>query len=216
MNTKLFAIKLPEKEKNAMEYISNSTNNTLSKLFYKPLQSAIYKNLGLILLHKIDLRSTIKVSQIPKNFFSEDEINNQSLPIIEDFVGLMLDKNIKNNFWTIFKNVSIHEKEFILQNLDLTDIATHIGKEYLARQGSFEELDLNLARKIFFNYMLLTYFNVTAIGSIQNLNNNWLTHQHQITSFQDQLINKYLTRFRDKKLEAIKVDEVVEVSEYID
>ena len=216
MNNKIFAIKLPENEKNAMEYISNSTNNTLSKLFHKPLQTAIYKNLGLLLLYKIDLRNTKKVPDMTQDIFNTDQFTDQSLPIIEDFIGLMLNKNLKTTFWAIFKSIPTNEKEFIFQNMNILEIAEHLGREYLAKQGDFNELDLNLARNIFFNYMLLTYFKITAVGSIQRLNNEWLNHQHQIRSFQSQLLAKYQSRFQDKKVEAIKVDEVVEVSEYIE
>jgi hypothetical protein len=216
MNTKLFAIKLPEEEKNAMEYISNSTNNTLSSIFYKPLQDAIYKNLGLILLYKIDLRSTSRVPDMTKDAFSSEDLINKSLPIIEDFIGLMLDKKMRIDFWSIFAEIETNEKDLIFQNVNLAEIADHLGKEYLAQQGDFKELDLNLARHIFFNYMLTVYFNITAVGSIQRLNNEWSTHKHKLKEFQNQLINKYLTRFRNKKVEAIKIDEALEVSEYIE
>ncbi len=216
MNTKLFAIKMPAKEKNAMEYISNSTNNTLSKLFYKSIQDAIYSKLGMILLYKIDLRNNSEITEGNIDLTSLNEQLGMTLPIIEDFIGLMLEKNLKTNFWSIFKDIPSNEKSLIFQNFNLTEIATHLGKEYLARHGDFEELDLNLARNIFFNYMLLTYFNIAAVGSIQKLNQLWQIHQHNIQIFQDQLLNRYLTKFHDKKVEAIKVDEILEVSEYIE
>jgi hypothetical protein len=216
MNTKLFAIKVPENEKNAMDYISKITKNTLSKVFYKPLQNAIYTNLGLILLYKIDLRNTAKISDINIEFFDIKENPNQSLPIIEDFIGLMLDKNLRTAFWSIFNDIQINEKDFLFHELDLTEIAFHVGKEYVSRFGNFEEIDLNLTRTIYFNYMLMTYFNITAMGSIQKLNHEWTSNNHQIKNFQEQLITKYLTRFQEKKVEAMKVDEIFEVSEYVE
>jgi hypothetical protein len=216
MNTKLFAIKLPENEKKAMEYISNSTNNTLSKLFYKPLQNAIFRNLGVILLYKIDLRNTTEVTDLTNDISDIEDLSNHTLPIIEDFIGFMLSKTIRAQFWSIFNDIEINEKEFFLQNLDVSDIAETLGREYLVKHGDFEVMDLNLARNIFFNHMLLTYFNTTAVGSIQKLTNEWQAHQQQIRSFQNKLVYDYLNEFQKKEVEPIKVDEIVEVSEYIE
>jgi hypothetical protein len=218
MNTKLFAIKIPENEKNAMDYISEVTNNTLSKLFYKPLQEGIYTDLGLILLYKIDMRNTTKVSNLGNELFSHSILSAQTLPIIEDFVHLILDKNLKKTFWNIFGDVQLNEKDFILYDLDLAEVANYLGKEYLSKHGTFEEIDLNLARNIFFNFMLMTYFNITAVGSIKNLNLEWMNHQPLIKQFQSQMIAKYLNKFQTKKVEAIKVEDedIVEVAEYVD
>ncbi len=216
MNTKLFAIKVPENEKNAMDYIANTTNNTLSKLFYKPLQDAIFTNLGLILLYKIDLRNTTELSELSNELFNLKEYPEQTLPIIEDFVGLMLNKNLKTEFWSIFKNVQMNEKEFIFHKLNISNIAFHIGKKYISNFGGFEEIDVNLARDIFFNHMLESYFNLTAVGSIQRLRQEWSSRKHQIKNFQNQILTKYLQRFQEKKVKPIKVDEIVEVSEYIE
>ena len=216
MNSKLFAIKIPENEKSAMDYISNVTNKTLSKIFYKPLQNAIYTDLGFILLYKIDLRNITKLSNLSDDVFHENTMASQSIPIIEDFISLILDKNIKKSFWNIFGDIQLNEKNFLLHDLDIISLANLLGKEYLLKQGTLEEIDLNLAREIFFNYMLNLYFNTTALGSIQNLNTIWSRHQPLIKQFQVQLLAKYLDKFQAKKLEAIKIDELVEVSEYVE
>jgi len=216
MESKIFAIKIPENEKNAMDYISNVTNKKLSRLFYKPLQNAIYSNLGLILLYKIDLRNATNLSQLHDELFSQQSTTGHSLPIIEDFVSLILDKNLKNVFWKIFGDIQLNEKDFLLHELDITELASQMGKEYLLIHGTLEEIDLELARNIFFNYMLKTYFNTTALGSINKLNQEWINRQPLIKQFQSQFIARYLNKFQPKKLEAIKVDELVEVSEYIE
>ena len=216
MESKIFAIKIPENEKNAMDYISNVTNNTLSKLFYKPIQNAIYSNLGLILLYKIDLRNATKLSQLHDELLSYESTSSHSLPIIEDFISLILDKNLKNVFWKIFGDIQLNEKDFLLHEVDITELTNQMGKEYLITHGSMDKIDLSLARNIFFNYMLRTYFNTTALGSINKLNQEWNNHQPLIKQFQSQMIARYLNKFQPKKLEAIKVDELVEVSEYIE
>ncbi|WP_455393196.1 hypothetical protein [[Eubacterium] cellulosolvens] len=216
MDSKIFAIKIPENEKIAMDYISTVTNNTLSKLFYKPLQSAIYSKLGLILLYKIDLRNTAKMSQLSEKLFNLESMSGLSLPIIEDFIGLILDKNIKTSFWKIFGDIKLNEKDFLLHELDIIDLANYMGREYLLSNANLEEIDIDLARSIFFNYMLRTYFNTTALGSINKLNLEWNNHQPLIRQFQSQITAKYLNKFQPKKLEAIKVDEMFEVSEYIE
>jgi hypothetical protein len=216
MNSKLFALKIPENEKNAMDYISNTTNNTLSKIFYQPLQEAIYKDLGLILLYKIDLRNTIKTTELDKELIHSNQLTIRTLPIVEDFIGLMLEKNNRNSFWSLFDNITTNEKEFIFQDLNLDDIAYHLGKEYILKFGGFEEINLDLARNIFFSYMLENYFNITAVGSIQKLSHEWKNRNHQVKRFQDQIITKYMQRYQTKRVEAIKIDEVFEVSEYIE
>jgi hypothetical protein len=216
MDTKLFAIKIPENEKIAMDYISKATNNTLSKIFYKPLQEAIFANLGFILLHKIDVKNTTKLSALPEVLFSHRLTPSRSLPIIEDFVSLILDKNLKSTFWKIFGDIQLNEKDFLLHELDINELASYIGEKYLLNHGSLEDLDLNLARNLFFNYMLMTYFNTTALGSIKKLNFEWSNRKSLIKQFQSQLIARYLNRFKPKKLEAIKVDELLEVSEYVE
>ena len=216
MNTKLFAIKIPENEKNAMDYVSNITNKTMSKLFYKPIQDAIYTNLGLILLYKIDFRNTMKISNMNEDVFNKRSLSGHTLPIIEDFISLIIDKNLKKGFWNIFTDIQLNEKDFLLHDIDLAEVAHNIGKEYIFRHGNLNDLDLNLARNIFFHYMLMTYFNITALGSINRLNLEWNNHKPSIKQFKNQLIIKYLTKYQPKKFEAIKVDEILEVSEYLD
>jgi len=218
MISKIFALKIPENEKNAMDYIAEVTNNSLSKLFHKPIQNGIYTKLGLILLYKMDLRNTAKISNLSEELLSQMSLSHSTLPIIEDFISLILDKNLKKTFWNIFGEIQLNEKDFILYDLELSELAHHLGKEYLSKYGTFEEIDLNLARKIFFNYMLMTYFNVTAVGSINKLNLDWANRQPLIKQFQSQLIARYLNKFQTKKIEAIKVDdeEIVEVAEYVD
>ena len=199
-----------------MDYISNVTEFPLSKLFYKPLQNAIFSNLGLILLYKIDIRNTLKISQLHDEVLNYQSSSKTTLPIIEDFVSLILDKNIKNIFWKMFGDLQLNEKDFLLHELNIIELANFMGKEYLLSNGSLEEIDLELARNIFFNFMLRTYFDTTALGSINKLNLEWNNHQPSIKQFQSQIIAKYLNKFQPKKLEAIKVDELMEVSEYIE
>lgn len=216
MDTKHFAIKIPKNEKVAMDYISNTTNNTLSKLFYTPIKDALYTELGLILLYKIDLRNNTNVSEICDELINLKTLSGKTFPIIEDFIGIMLDKQYKKTFWNIFSDIQLNEKEFLLHELDLKEVTYYLGKEYISNHGNFEEIDLNMARRIFFNYMLMTYFNVTALGSLNKLNDEWSSHQSLIKQFQNQIMLKYMNKFQSKKLEAIKVDEFVEVSEYFE
>ena len=214
MDTKLFAIKIPKNEKLAMDYIAEMTNNPLSKMFYNPIKEAIFKKLGWILLFKIDLRNTSKLTNLNEDFFTNQESVVKTLPIIEDFVRLMLDKNLKRSFWEIFSDVELNEKEFVLHDIDLDAVAHYLGKEYIAHNGDFKELDLTLARAIFFKYMLQTYFNITAVGSINKLNQEWSTRQPMIKQFQSQILSRYLSKFQSTKIEAIKLEDVVEVAEY--
>ena len=136
---------------------------------------------------------------------SHKALATQSLPIINDFMALMLDKNLKNTFWNIFGDIQLNEKDFLLHELDISDLAFYMGNEYLLQHGSLEEIDLDLARNLFFNYMLLTYFNTTALGSINKLNLEWSNHQPLIKQFQSQIIAKYLNKFQPKNWKLSKL-----------
>jgi hypothetical protein len=216
METKMFAIKIPEIEKNAMDYISKEMENPLSKLFYKPIQDAIYSNLGLVLLYKIDLRNAKQLSKVYTELFQQKTSFGQSIPIIEDFIGLILNKHLKSDFWKIFGDIQLNEKDFLLNEIDIFELSNYMGREYLLKYGNFQKIDLDYARNLFFNYMLITYFNTTALGSINKLNQEWNNHQPLIKQYQGQMIARYLNKYQPKKLEAIKVDELMEVSEYIE
>ena len=84
----------------------------------------------------------------------------------------------------------------------------------MEKNGNLDKIDIELARAIFFEYMLSLYYKLTGVGSLKNLNSEWYNKRSKIKSFQTELITSYLKKYRDEKAEVIEIEEVFEVSEY--
>jgi hypothetical protein len=214
MDTKLFAIKISKREKEAMDFTAKETGRTLSKLYYKPLQSTVHETLGLTILFKIDRRISISLKEVKKINLVDDEQEKLSIPIIEDFVEFMIKPSNRREFNEIFNNVEFVAKDFLLYKLNVQEISREVGRLYLEKNGKLDSIDLRLAYNIYFEYMLLLYYKLTGIGSLKNLNTEWYNKQDKINKFKSKLINTYLTKYRDEKAEAIEIEEIIEVSEY--
>ena len=214
METKLFALKIPKHEKEAMDYTARETGRTLTKLYYKSIQTLIFETLGIILLNKIDRRMLGSLKNLKDIRFEDEDAKKHSTPIIEDFVELMIEPNNRRVFNEIFDNIEFVIKEFLLYKLDLKVIARSLGRLYLEKIGNFDRINIDLARALFFEYMLSQYYKLTAIGSLKNLNTEWYNKRIQIKNFEAKLIKMYLEKYRDEKVEAIEIEEILEVSEY--
>ena len=212
METKLFAIKIPKKIKDAMDYTSKETGRTLSKLYYHSLQKTIYEIFGLVILYKIDRRGQTRLEAL-LSLFSDSEIGKNIIPgIVADFIDLMEEEENKQSFKEIFENVMI-EEEGVLSDMDYIDAARDIGHAYLERDGSMTKIDLALGRDIFFNYMTALYYRTAAIGSLKILNTEWYRKQRKIKAFQENLIEQYLEKYKEEKVDAIELEEILEVRE---
>jgi hypothetical protein len=214
MDTKLFAIKISKREKDAMDFTAKVTGRTLSKLYYKPLQSTIHEILGLALLFKIDRRISITLKDIKNINFEDGEQVKLSIPIIEDFVEFMIEPNNRREFNELFDNVEFVVKDFLLYKLNVQEISRSIGRLYLDKHGRLDKINLGITYDIFFDYMLSLYYKLTAVGSLKNLNTEWYNKRLKIHTFETKLIQTYLNKYRDEKAEAIEIEEVLEVSEY--
>ena len=216
METKLFALKISPREKEAMDYVAKETDRTLSKVYYRPLQNIVHETLGVVLLHKIDRRMPSRLKDLKILTFEDDEPDKITLPIIEDFVELMINPSNRKQFNEIFEGIEFVAKDFLLYKLNSREIAREIGKLYLESHGSLSKTDLNLAQNIFFKYMLELYYKLTAIGSFNSLNTEWFNKRLKIKGFEMRLIKSYLDKYREVKAEAIEIEEVIEVSEIKD
>lgn len=214
METKLFALKITKREKEAMDYTAKETSRTLSKLYYKSLQNTIYETLGIVLLYKIDRRISGGLIELKSLNLDDENTTKLNFPILEDFVEFMIEPNNRHQFNEIFENIDFIVKDFLLYKLNIKEIARAIGRLYIEKNGNFSKTDLVLARQIFFEYMLSLYYKLTAIGSLKNLNTEWYNKRSKIKEFELKLISSYLNKYREVKAEAIKIEEVFEVSEY--
>jgi hypothetical protein len=215
MDTKLFAIKIPRRIKDAMDYTSKETGRTLSKLYYNSLQKTIYEIFGLVVLYKIDRRGNTRLEDL-LSLISDSDVAKNIIPgVVTDFLDLMEDEDNRQAFHEIFENLVI-EEDGVLAEMDFVEAARGIGHAYLEREGSLKKIDLELGRDIFFNYMISMYYRTAAIGSLKILNTEWYRKQRKIKEFQNGLIAQYLEKYKEEKVEAIELEEILEVSELKD
>jgi hypothetical protein len=206
--TELFALKLPKNEKDAMNFIANERSKTLTKVFYKNIQQTIYEQLGLVLLDKLS-RPRVDIKKEKAEGRMPTYVKRNAPNIVVDFVHIMDSKDRKKTFHSIFEDLQFTEKEWLLYEIDVPKLARHMGKEYLDQDGVFEPVDLDLAKSIFFDYMIHMTYQLTAIGLLKTLDDEWEKNQARIERFKDELIAEYEQTFED----ALEVVEVVEVED---
>jgi hypothetical protein len=215
METKLFAIKIPRKLKEAMDYTSKESGRTLSKLYYNSLQKTIFEIFGIVVMYKIDRRGTTRLEDLI-SLLSDPQAGHNIIPgIVVDFVDLMEEAKNKQAFKDIFSNLMI-EEEGLVSELDYMEVARQVGHAYLEREGSLKKIDLALGRDIFFNYMISLYYRTSAMGSLKVLNTEWYRKQRRVKTFQEDLIGQYMEKYKEEKVEAIELEEIMEVSELKD
>jgi len=206
--TELFALKLPKNEKDAMNYIADEKGATLTKVFYKNIQQTIYEQLGLVLLDKLS-RPRVEGKKDKADDRRPSYVKRNAPNIVVDFVHIMDAKDRKKGFHSIFEDLQFTEKEWLLYEIDITKLAKHMGKEYLEMDGTFDPVDLDLAKSLFFDYMIHMTYQLTAIGLLKTLDDEWQKNQARIERYKDELIAEYEQTFED----ALEVVEVVEVED---
>ena len=192
MEAKLFAIKLERRIKEAMDYISRETGDTLTKLYYKPIQETTYETLGRLLLRKLEgLEQTER--QVPL--------------LVEEFFQLIEKKDVKEEFRRIFSGVQFVEKEWLQYEMDMKEINTSIGKTYIDTGGKFDPISRRLVKEIFFNNMIQMTYRHTAMGMFKNLDDEWRKNAHRTERFRDWLIRKHEELYGH---DIVEVEEVYE------
>jgi hypothetical protein len=215
METKLFAIKIPRRLKDAMDYTSKESGRTLSKLYYDSLQKTIFEIFGLVVLYKIDRRGETRLEDL-LSLLSDKNVSQNIIPgVVADFLDLMDDDRNRQAFSDIFNNLII-EEDGLTSEMDYLEIARYVGHAYLEREGNLEKIELSLGRDIFFNYMISVYYRTSAVGSLKVLNTEWYRKQRRVKAFQEELISQYLEKYKEEKVDAIELEEVLEVIELED
>jgi len=204
--TELFAIKLPKAEKDAMNFTAQEMGKTLTKVFYKTIQETIYEQLGLVLLERLS-RPNIEEEEKGRKRSIPSYIKRTVPNIVVDFVHMMEEKDHKKEFHKIFSKLQFTEKEWLLYEIDLTKLAKNIGTRYLEEEGGFDPVDLGHAKELFFDYMIRMTYQLTAMGLLKTLDDEWEKNQARIERYKDELIAEYEQTFED----ALEVVEVVEV-----
>ena len=215
MESKLFAIKIPRRLKDAMDYTSKESGRTLSKLYYDSLQKTIFEIFGLVILYKVDRRGETRLEDL-LSLLSDKNVSQNIIPgVVADFLDLMDDEKNRQAFSDIFSNLMI-EEDGISSEIDYLEVARYVGHAYLEREGNLEKIELALGRDIFFNYMISLFYRTSAMGSLKVLNTEWYRKQRRVKAFQGELITQYLEKYKEEKVDAIELEEVLEVIELDD
>jgi len=192
MEAKLFAIKLERRIKEAMDYISRETGDTLTRLYYKPIQETTYETLGRLLLRKLE---------------GVEQTERQVPLMVEEFFQLVEKKEVKEEFRRIFSGVQFVEKEWLQYEMDMKEIDSSIGKTYIDTGGKFDPISRKLVKEIFFTNMLQMTYKHTAMGMFKSLDDEWRRNTHRIERFRDWLIRKHEELYGH---DIVEVEEVYE------
>lgn len=200
MRRMMFAIKLPVKEKMAMDYISIETGEPLSRIFYDVIKVAVEETLGNVLIFRADLSTR---PDIPVQLPSRDE----DIPppqIVREFDRLMETR--RKEFQAIFSKYDFASGEDFIYEIDMRKVARSVGKEYLEIVNDFEVVDMRLVREVIFTVLLYEYFIFTAVGPLKELEHVWRSRKREIDAFRDGLLKDYTDLY----------EHVVEIVEVMD
>ncbi len=205
---KMFAIKVPAYEKDAMDLVSRETKRTLANIYYMPLERFIHESLGAVILGKLDeVRGNKRNDEVVRFLLNNSDGSSKIAPaIIKDFIVLMTVEGGGRKFKMLFSDLNFSDKSFLLHEVNLHDLARHLGREYLERGGSLNSIDLELAYELFFDRMLANYYSLTAEGSLETLHSAWNDNYPKITIFKDALLREYTAKYGKSFVEIFEVE----------
>jgi hypothetical protein len=204
----MFAIKVPAKEKDAMDLVARETKRTLANIYFTPLERYIQESLGAVILGKLDeVRGNKRNNEIVRYLLNNSNGSSKVAPtIIKDFIELMTVEGGGRKFKMLFSDLNFSDKSFLLHDIDLHDLAWHLGSEYLERGGPLASIDLELAYELFFERMLSFYYSLTAEGSLDVLHAAWNDNYPRITMFKDALLREYTAKYGKSFVEIFEVE----------
>jgi len=185
MEKKLFAIKIPALEKEAMDYTAAVTGQTLTSLYYKGVQNTLHEMLGAVLLQQVDPRA-----EIVKPMLDGDVGWKHIPPMITEFMELM-DSGQKEEFRKIFYNVKTVEKENLFQEFNIYELTGYMGKKYLEVSKNFVQVSIPIVEDLLFEHMLYLYYKMSVVGSMRMLEQEWASNHLKINAFKKALIKEY-------------------------
>ncbi len=204
----MFAIKVPAKEKDAMDLVARETQRTLANIYLMPLQSFIHESLGAVILGKMDeVRGNNRNEDIIRYLLNNSNSTLKIAPlVIKDFIQSMTVEGAGRKFKMLFSDINFTDKSFLLHEINLHELARHLGREYLERGGSLSSIDLELSYELFFERMLSIYYSLTAEGSLENLRSAWDDNYPRVSMFKDSLLREYKARYGKSFVEIFEVE----------
>ena len=208
MEKKMFAIKVPAKEKDAMDLVSRETKRTLANIYFTPLERYIQVSLGAVILGKLDeIRGNTRTEEVIRFLLNGSNGSGKVAPtIIKDFIQLMTVEGGGRKFKMLFSDLNFSDKSFLLHEIDLHDLAQKLGQEYLERGGPLTAIDYELAYELFFERMLSFYYSLTAEGSLDTLHSAWNDNYPKISMFKNSLMRDYKAKYGKSFVEIFEVE----------
>jgi hypothetical protein len=204
----MFAIKVPAKEKDAMDLVARETKRTLANIYFTPLERYIHESLGAVILGRLDeVRGNNRKEGVIRFILNGSNNSGKVAPlIIKDFIQLMTVEGGGRKFKMLFSDLNFSDKSFLLHEIDLHDLARNLGAEYLERGGPVNTIDLELAYELFFERMLSIYYGITAEGSLDTLHSAWNDNYPKISMFKNSLLRDYKAKYGKSFVEIFEVE----------
>ena len=208
MERKMFAVKIPAREKDAMDMVANETKRSLANIYYEPLERSIHESLGAVILGRLDeVRGSDRKHDIIRFLLNGNNSTSKIAPIvIKDFIQMMTVEGGGRKFKMLFSDLNFSDKGFLLHEINLHELAQHLGREYLERGGSLSGIDLELAYDLSFERLLSVYYSLTAEGSLEALHSAWDNNYPKITMFKNALLREYKAKYSMDFVEIIEVE----------
>lgn len=217
MKTSHLGIKISIKEKEALDYITDKSHITKSRLLYPVIKKAIAQSLGIVLIYTIGYRKKEDYDEmkgiLEKQFLTDimNSIHHLKLPnAIDAFFDTIAKKNFWNTYRVIFNDVEFKEikgKDDILRyiDIDLLEIAEYIGTTYMALGGTFDSINLKLAKSILFERLFWEIFYKSAKCPYNEAKRIWAMKKGDIRTMLLDIIDHYDKKFESTPVEVIEV-----------
>ncbi len=210
MAKKMFAIKIPSKLKRTMELISRESGHPLSKLYFDDIERSTIKYLGVVLLHNLDITNVTKrvdIRELKNTSHLKMYFLKNNISPVKEFVDLMEKSENRNRIKGIFPGVTLAEKAFSYEDINVEDLCEFIGERYLNTNRDITSVDLDGLKDIFFQKMLGIYFDTMAIGTGTQLETVWSQGQGKLELFKREILRDFDETFQSVVVEPIIMDE---------
>ncbi len=207
MSKRMFAVKVPEREKKAMDLAAVGSGETLAGLFYPGILQDTRRYAGALAVNALYAqRHSTKKQRIKLPLPGPGEHFVHTIPMIKDFLDLIAVKKKELN--AILPGVSLTDKGFLLLESDPSGILIDLGEKYLKTDASLKVIDTDLALSLLFDVLIQKYYRITAQGSMDALQSAWKACGPELRTYMDGVKKSYRAMFRDDFIEVIEVEAI--------
>ncbi len=215
MEQKHLGIKISKVEKEALDFISQRSHVTRSKLLYPEMRKIICRDLGVALMYLLGYSKKSDLEDMKRLLLFTD-LKKESIhlyklpPSIHTFLRILSEKKVWKRFENLFDDIKfkkIHPQEELehVIELDILDIAEHLGTRYTELSGSLESIDMKLSKKILFERVLWDIYFHLSVSPARETEKQWYLGRSKVRSFQKTLVNRYDKIMQKKPVEVVEV-----------